>query len=305
MLPMALRLQIVLLCVASWPAWTCVLAAEGPRRSLRAAPSEFSEAVQNAFFPDARQQLRGVRPEAETSPAQQEPATLRWSSLITAETVEDEVKRLANNLSADITSETRFRGGQYQDARQKLGSLAWLMGIAANYDQRVRWAETGSVLGPRLAAAAAAASEGTADAYQQVVVVHQQLVGVIRGGTVEVPEGASIVWDELVERPLLMMRMEQSLQEHLQGGLQDQETMRQQGQELQHEAELLAAAAAVLRLPGQVDAEGEDYRSFCLQLEKAALDLADAVKREEYGQAREALGSAAKACSRCHEDYRG
>ena len=66
-------------------------------------------------------------------------AAFAWSKLIDAETLETEIKRLAQAVAQDVTSPSEFKGGAYQACRRHFSVLATLFAIAAEYDGEVRW----------------------------------------------------------------------------------------------------------------------------------------------------------------------
>ena len=72
-----------------------------------------------------------------------------------------------------------------------------------------------------------------------------------------------------------------------------------------HEAEMVAVMAEVLCKAGMEDADDETYTGFAQQMKKSARNIVDAVKLKNDEAARKAVGEINKACSNCHEDYRG
>ncbi|MEQ8836101.1 MAG: hypothetical protein RID07_04780, partial [Lacipirellulaceae bacterium] len=96
---------------------------EPPRR---AKPPVWSRDVLDAFFDDAREHLVGERPAsanttntqlASKNAAGEQPATggFAWSQRISAETVTQEIKRVANTLRTPLANPSRFKSGGFQE----------------------------------------------------------------------------------------------------------------------------------------------------------------------------------------------
>ena len=120
----------------------------GPRK--RARPPKWSADVLDAFFDDARDKARRRRgpttraaaaaadSEArQTLPAalQQQPTGATWSKLIDAETIETEIKRLAQAVANDVTTPSAFKGGEYQGLPPRFQRA----GRAVCRRGRIRW----------------------------------------------------------------------------------------------------------------------------------------------------------------------
>ena len=75
-------------------------------------------------------------------------------------------------------------------------------------------------------------------------------------------------------------------------------------EELLHEAEIVAAISTILVKEDMEEFDDEDYAAFCANMKKAALDIVEGVKLDDYDKARQAVGQIGKACSECHDIYR-
>ena len=71
-----------------------------------------------------------------------------------------------------------------------------------------------------------------------------------------------------------------------------------------HDAEIIGAIGAVLSKTGMEDADADEYKAFCLKLQKAAKDIVDAAKIKNFDAASSAGTAIGKACAECHEGYR-
>ncbi|HEX2476628.1 MAG TPA: hypothetical protein VHK01_17880, partial [Lacipirellulaceae bacterium] len=121
-----------------------VFAADRSQRPKRARPPKWSADVLDVFFEDAREKLEGERPDyaaksaiatSQSPPSSQgnvapDPSAFAWSKLIDAETLETEIKRLAQAVAQETRSPTEFKGGTYQACRRHFSVLATLFAIA-------------------------------------------------------------------------------------------------------------------------------------------------------------------------------
>lgn len=290
------------------------------RRPRRALPPHWSKDVTDLFFADARTALVGSRPQfphvPATSATSPNDATKRrsaaadgatgWSRVISAETLEDEVKAQKLLLDQQLTSLGEFKSGRYRDCRERLSTLAVIFAIIAQYDGPVRWQQQAAGIRDRLSRAGFNCKAGSDAAYRDAILCKQQLDDLVRGGKAAVAAAdPNVPWDQVTDVPSLMRRMARGHEERLTQGAANQGEARRQGATLLHEAQLLAALAEVLQREPLDNWDDETYVDYARQLERAALDSAAGVRQNNYNQLRQAAGEVTKACSQCHEGYRG
>ena len=61
---------------------------------------------------------------------------------------------------------------------------------------------------------------------------------------------------------------------------------------------------AVLAKDGMEDADADEYKAFCLKLQKAGKEIVEAAKVKNFEAASSAGTAIGKACTECHEGYR-
>jgi hypothetical protein len=125
----------------------------------RAPPPKFDpREVEQIFFTDARKVLVGERPTSlpaktagppngetvQSPPNGVEPSPVpgdapRWSKLISAETLADEIKSYPPLLAAVVKTPSQFQGKGAREARRYFSTIATLFAIIAQYDGDVRW----------------------------------------------------------------------------------------------------------------------------------------------------------------------
>jgi hypothetical protein len=299
---------------------TCVPlpAAEGPAKPKRARPPNWTADVLDAFFVDAREKLEGERPDYSaagakaptTNPAAEvrESATSgsSWSKLVDAETIETEIKRLAQAVTLDVTTPSEFKGGKYQDCRRDFSALAMLFAVAAEYEGDVRWQDVAPGFRDVFARAGYNCKVGTDSTYREANQRKTDLSELIAGSRPQVPQadrGAD--WSQVADRPPLMQRMNIAHEERLTKWLANEREFTQHRDEVRHEAQLAAAIAEVIGREGFDYWDDEQYASYARELRQAATDIATAAESSNFLQAREAASRMTKACADCHEGYRG
>jgi hypothetical protein len=279
----------------------------------RARPPVWSVDVLDAFFVDARAALVGPRPdyarrlvEDSTATRPQPQVSASWSTLIDAETIEAEIKRLAQAVAASVTSPGQFKGGGYQAARRQFSVLAVLFGVSSEYDGAVRWQDVAPGLRDAFAKAAQSAKVGSDASYSEAAARRQDLEALVRGERPQLPPAERrAAWPQVSDRPPLMQRMNAAQQERLAKWLANETEFAARREELKHEAQIIAMMADVIGREGYDYADDAEYAGFARQLREAAGEVSAAAASGEYEPARRALGRAAKACADCHEGYRG
>lgn len=306
-----------ILTVMIGPMVLVAVAAMASPPAKRARPPRFPKAIEDAFFPDAREKLVGSRPQASKRPvdsATSVPPPVRvdrkpddrvWSRLITAEVIEDEIKAQQRKLSASVESATSFKGGTYRDARLSLALLATLFALDAQFDEKMRWQTIAAMMRDATAHAGFNCKVATDASYREVRKVAEDLENLIRGGSALASEAAAEAgWDKIADRSQLMKRLEQSQQQALAPWTASAGEFSKHAERLTHEAQLVAALADVIQQPGYELSDDETYREYAQTMQAQALAIRDAVEQKNYTAARQAAGEVSKACAACHEGYR-
>lgn len=228
-----------------------------------------------------------------------------WSAIISAETIEDEIKALAQQLNQTVTTPGRFASGGYRDARIQFALLGFLFGIAHEYDGDIRWRKHAATARDRFLEAAALAKVGTIQVYNAAKNRQDELDELVRGGSIDTSSSNDRDgWLHMLDRGPLMKRLETAHQESIEPAVASESALRAAADRLIHEAELVAVIGYVLTRDGMEDANDDEYVRYCEQLKRAAGEVIQAVEQDDYSAARGAAGEISKSCSNCHETYR-
>jgi hypothetical protein len=311
------------LAVAALLSNTLIAANQSTPPPKRARPPKWSPDVLDAFFPDARTKLVGARPDYEkasaaaatiTAPgtasdaaaaATATPATNGWSKLIDAETIETEIKRLAQEVARDVTAPAQFKGGGYKDCRREFSVLAAMFAVAGEYDGEVRWKDSAPLLRDVFARAGRNCKVGTDQTFQEATQRKQNLADLISGTRPKTSDTERKAdWPQVADRPPLMQRMNIGQQDRLQKWLASKAEFAAHRDDIKHESQMLATIADIISRPGYEYSDDDTYSEYARDLKQAESDVAAAVDQDNFEQARQAFGRASKACTECHEGYR-
>jgi hypothetical protein len=294
-------------------------AKESDRPVKRARPPKWSADVLDAFFEDARGKLIGTRPDyaatvattdsppaAAAADAGAASADSGWSKLIDAETIETEIKRLAQELAKSVTTPSEFKGGAYEDCRRQFSELAVLFAVAADYDGEVRWKESAAGLRDLFARAGHNCKVGTDQTFNEATQRKQDLADLIAGSRPKLPQAeAESEWGQVADRPPLMQRLNIAHQDRLTKWLANQKQFEENRDDVRHEAQLMAAIAEAIGREGFDYWDEEEYAKHARDLRQAATDVSAAVELDSFEQAQKGINRATKACADCHDLYRG
>ena len=290
-------------------------------RGKRVAPPKFDKSqVERTFYSNVFENLNGERrlgatpvtplPGGDDTPGGDPPggkvAAGKWASVISSTVLEDEVKSIKLVLDREITTPGDFRGRGYKLARRDVSTLAMMFGIIAQYDGEVRFKKSAPLARETFARTAANCKVGTVQVYKEVKERRTDLEDLLNGnqlaGNAQNPQ---MKWSEICDRSPLMQRLEIGFNERVRSYTSNEDVFKREKEKLRHEAEILAALAQILIQEDMEDAGSDDYDGFCKEMIKAGRDVVDACKLDNYDQARKALGRIDKACTTCHDFYKG
>ncbi len=292
----------------------------------RAKPPTFNGATTNIiFFKDVfAEALEGERP-AILSENRQAPAMAsngggggmaspaasgggeagEWADIISPTTIQDEVKRLNNQLLETVQNVRKFNGGGFEEARRDFTELAMLFEIIDEHDGDVRWKEFALTARDGFARAGFNSKVGTDNSFKEAKLRAEDLEQLVRGGSLDVREAdPKATWEEIADRPPLMQRLEIAYQKRLKPMTASASEFNDNIEDILHEAEIVAAIGHAMQKEGFEYYDDEDYVTFCQQMQDAALRVVKAVKENNADEARKATGDVGQACTLCHESYR-
>ncbi|MFM7206027.1 MAG: cytochrome c [Planctomycetaceae bacterium] len=287
------------------------------RVQRRAAPPPgFDKAAAATFFDDAFSQLEGPRPSF-TTPAPLPGAApqpggrsgadgFAWSTLVSEETLTDEVKTRKADVAAAAAKPTDFKGGGYEKARLAFTSVALCFGVIAGYDRDMRWKKDAATARDLFGRAGFNCKVGTDQSYAESRKRLEDLESLLEGGS---PQGTTdreddFRWSQVVGRPALMKRLEAG-ETTISAGVASRGDFDRSLDRILHDAEIVAMIGHVIHQPTFEYHDDDTYRGYSATMRDAALKLREACRTKNYDAARSAAGDLKKSCDSCHGDYRG
>ena len=283
-------------------------------------PATWDKATESAFFDDAFATLEGDRPDfttrapssradapsASTPPSTDSGTGFRWSTLVSPDTLADEIKETKSRVSAAVASASDFKGGGYDDARVGFSTIALAFAVIAAHDGDVRWKKHAEQARDLFARVGSNCKVGTAQSFAEAKARVDDLGTLLDGGSIEATAEREddFKWSQVAGRPALMARLE-AADTFTAAAVASKDSFTKQVEKFQHEAEMIATIGAAIQLPDYEYHDDDAYRGHAAAMRDAAVQARDAAVKNDYGAARTAVGALKKSCDSCHGDYRG
>ncbi len=226
-----------------------------------------------------------------------------WSKNIDRGTIEDEVKSLQKLLAMDVTTPIKFKS-EYGKVHHSFAMLSMVFAIVREYDDEVRWKKFAGEAQASFEKAAANSRVGTSQAYESCKRRKGDLEEMVRGGNFASDDKApeDLDWSSVIERSPIMERLDES-RTRLKQLTSSKSEFTKGIQTINHEAQLVAAIAMVLTRENMVDADDDGYVEFAEAMNKAALEIRDACRNQDYELASRAANSVIQSCDNCHGEW--
>jgi len=309
-----------------WLAMACGLSSA---REVRSAPQAIRRAkppsaawdrnTAKTFHEDAFAELEGERPNFAASA--QRPATagasqgdaatasaagrFAWSALVSEETLTDEIKDMKSVLVGTVASQSDFKGGGYDKAREAFSAVALAFGVIAAYDQEIRWKKDAETARDLFARVGSNCKVGTDQSFNESKLRVADLESLLDGiaPTARADREEDFRWSQVAGRPALMSRLE-SADATLAAAGASKGDFDKSLDLVVRDAEIVAVIGEVIQQADYEFFDDETYRGYASTMRDAALRVREAAKKRDYEAARAALGELKKSCDTCHGDYR-
>ncbi|MDX1964992.1 MAG: hypothetical protein SFX18_17730 [Pirellulales bacterium] len=288
----------------------------------RALPPQWDQTVKSLFPEDAAKELVGSRPalgagaaavanipatSGGNTPVALDPGATDWTKIIDAATLESEIKSYLTPTGEDVKTISAFKSGGYKRSRISYSMLGLMFGIIAEYAGDVRFKKDALAARELFGRVSMNLKVSTDQAFSESKNRAEDLAKILSGESLETPPGIEpkAKWNEKVaNRPPLMARLKLATEERLNKFTSDAGTFGNSADQIQHEAQIVAAISAAIIREGYADADSEDYQGFANAMRQAATELSLAAKSKNYDAGRAALGIINKNCDACHGVYR-
>ena len=277
-----------------------------------ARPSFQSDGWKGVFFEDVFQNaLVGKRPAVPSANERgssdtngDDSAGKTWSRLISAATLEDEVKSLQQDLSRDLTTVSRFRS-DHTKIQKSFEQLSLMFAVIREYDSEIRWKADAAVAQKSFETAAVGARSGDETGFASSKRSLEDLVQLVRGDRFpgKAIPAETLDWSDVVGHSAVMKRL-QVLQDEVKAGSSNEKEFAKQQPKLVHSAELIALMAETVQQAGMDYADDEEYAAYASQMRSAAGSAAKASRNNNYEKLSNGVNAVGQSCADCHGDFR-
>jgi cytochrome c556 len=227
-----------------------------------------------------------------------------WNRLIEMDVLDAEVKRIRNELAAQLQSVAKYNS-HYQEIAVAGATLAAVAEIVGEHPGSVSWKNSASMVRDLATKIHDAASASGSPAFKAARTSYEQVVDVLDGN---VPAGVAPSqperdFAEVANRVGVMKRMDRSFQWLKKSGPAQQVLRKQAGNAI-HESTLLAALSRVIAVGRYDSADDPKYKAHADELAKSAAAVAASVKSEDATAFSDAVARVQKRCDACHADFR-
>ena len=229
----------------------------------------------------------------------------KWSSIISEDTLVDEIKDLKKTAAAAVASASEFKGGGYDTAREAFSTVAVAFGVIAEYDQDIRWKKEAEQARDLFARVGFNCKVGTDQSFGESKLRAADLEGLLSGNapSAKAEREGDFKWNQAAGRPPLMSRLDAS-DGALGAAIASKADFEKAADRLAHEAEVVAMIGEVIQRPEFEYFDDSTYTGHASAMRDGALKVRDAARKKDYEAARAAVGEVKKSCDACHGDYR-
>jgi len=293
----------------------------GPRevRRAKAPAGNWDKPTAKTFLGDAFAELEGERPDF-TAAARPQPvaggipasgATMptvgdfKWSTLVSEETLTDEIKDMKGVVAVAVASQSDFKGGGYDQAREAFSAVALAFGVIAAYDQDIRWKKQAELARDLFARVGSNCKVGTDQSFAEAKLRVADLESLLEGTapTARADRDEDFRWSQVAGRPALMARLE-SADGSLAAAAASKADFDKRLDRVLRDTEIVAVIGQVIQQADYEYHDDDTYRGYASSMRDAAIKVREAAQKKDYEAARAGLGMLKKSCDACHGDYR-
>ncbi|MHC4877824.1 MAG: hypothetical protein ACYTGL_15290 [Planctomycetota bacterium] len=235
-------------------------------------------------------------------------AAVSWSTLISAEAINDEVRFLRNEMQSRLTNM-----GAYKRSTLEIpvfgSSIAFFAEIAARHDGDISWKENAKyirVLGTRISDVSSSAQGQTRNSYDEVNDAFLTINEILNNNTpAELPEveDESPDFADFAEMTYLMKRVERG-QQWMQTNTGSESGFNDKAATAIRETAVLAAMSEAFKAEGYGYNEDEEFTGYLDILRDAGTGMKKAVEEKDFSKYDELRSQAGQQCTQCHSVYK-
>jgi len=227
-----------------------------------------------------------------------------WSALITAATIDEEVKSIRNFLNENVHSVGTFNSSMLM-IPPKAASLAAVAVIVTEHPESVPWKDDAKYVRDLAKKMNSSVLQRGAKDQKRIEELYDAVDATLSrskpAGLEEPPESDSFA--EVAEMRLLMMRMEEA-EKRLKTEAGNESTMGEKKAMVAHEASMMAVMAKIVAMPAYGYGDDPKFTGYAKEVLKASQDIKTAAESGDFAGYESALTRVSTTCSNCHSDFK-
>jgi hypothetical protein len=244
------------------------------------------------------------KPATETASAPAAGGEDSWGTLITAATIDEEVKSIRNFLNENVHSVGTFNSSMLM-IPPKAAALGAVAEIVMEHPEAVPWKDDAKYVRDLAKKMNSSALQRGAKDQKRIEELYDAVDATLSrskpAGLEEPPESDSFA--EVAEMRLLMMRMEEA-EKRLKTEAGNESTMNEKKAMVAHEASMLAVMAKIVAMPGYGYGDDAKFTGYAKEVLKASQDAKTAAESGDFAAYESALTRVSTTCSNCHSDFK-
>lgn len=272
------------------------------KKTGAAAPTATAKPAEVAAAKPAPMPEGGAK---EAAPAASAAGGDDWASIISAEELQAEIKKIKIELTDSLSAIGKYNA-HYKEIAMEGAVVAALAGIAIKHSEKVSWKDQAPHIRD-VASEMAKKSKGLGQKpFDDTKKEFEKLEGLLSGnpppGLAEAP--ADIPFSEVASRRGIMQRL-QINSDYLRANFQTEAKLEKGQDDAFHAASVTAAITKVIGTEGYGSADEDEYKAFVKSMVDSNLAMMKAAKDKDFAAFSDANGKVTKYCSDCHQAYQG
>jgi hypothetical protein len=227
-----------------------------------------------------------------------------WKDLISGEDLQEEVKRIRNDLTSGLQGQGQYNA-HYKEIQIQGAVLAGLAAIAAKHPEPPSWKAKAKFVRDAASDVASKSKGLGAKPYEETAKSFDKVKALLDGNTpADLGESADDVpLSEVASRKGLMGRMDLA-EQWMRSNVANESVLKKEAEKVSHEASVLATLSKMVATEGYDSADEDDYKDFAKKMVEASLDISKAAKAGDMAGFNDGMSRVKKQCDGCHLGYR-
>ena len=227
-----------------------------------------------------------------------------WATLITAATIDEEVKSIRNFLNENVHSVGTFNSSMLM-IPPKAAALGAVAVIVMEHPESVPWKDDAKYVRDLAKKMNSSVLQRGAKDQKRIEELYDAVDATLSrskpSGLEEPPESDSFA--EVAEMRLLMMRMEEA-EKRLKTEAGTEGAMGEKKAMVAHEASMMAVMAKIVAMPAYGYGDDAKFTGYANEVLKASQDIKTAAESGDFASYESALTRVSTTCSNCHSDFK-